>query len=175
MAKVWPFYEGKRPTTADVPWADMPLDDAIRVLDLEPEHFLRDLSRTPKFGDTTRNLTLLGYRHVVVEVGDDEAKADWKPGFYRSPLPPVDAFFRVQVHQSLGDRWRDEWKKGQDADGDPAMWLWAVLKADAPDSEWAWDNRERIQADVRKAATESGISDWVFVRFRNDKEERAAS
>ncbi len=173
MAKVWPVYEGKEPTVGR-PWAVLPLDDAIRVLDLEPEHFLMDLSRTPKFGDIERDLTWVGYRHVVVEVGVDEAQGDWRSGFYRSPLSTVEAFFRLQVHQRLGDRWRDEWKKGHDADGDPAVWLWAVLKTDAPDSEWARDNRERIQAEVRKAVAESGISDWVFVRFRNDKEERTA-
>jgi hypothetical protein len=55
------------------------------------------------------------------------------------------------------------------------MWLWAVLKAEAPESEWARENRERIQAEVREAATQSGVSDWVFVRFRKEKEERVAS
>lgn len=174
MANVWPVYEGKERTSIG-PWAVLPLDDAVRVLDLEPQHFLSELSRTPKFGDTDRNLTLAGYRHVVVEVGDEETRGEWRAGFYRSPLSPVEAFFRLEVHQSLGDLWRDEWMKGHDADGDPAVWLWAVLKADAPDSEWARDNRVRIEAEVRKSVVDSGFSNWVFVRFRNDKEERAAS
>lgn len=174
MAKVWPVYEGRRPTVGE-PWAELPLEDAIRVLDLEPAHFLTDLSRIPKFGDTERDRTWIGYRHVVVEVGDHEAKAGWKSGFFRSPLDPKEGYFRLQVHQRLGELWRDEWKKGEDAEGEPAMWLWAVLKAEAPDAEWAWNNRERIQAEVRQAATESGVSEWVFVRFRKEKEERAAS
>lgn len=173
MARVWPVYEGKRPTGE--PWAVLPLDDAVRVLELEPECFLMDLSRTPKFGDTERDLTWVGYRHIVVEVGDNEAKAGWQSGFYKSPLPPSEVFFRLRVHQQLGELWRDEWEKGQDADGDPAVWFWAVLKADAPDSEWAWDNRARIQDEVRNAAAKSGVSEWVFVRFRKEKEERAAS
>lgn len=174
MAKIWPVYEGSRPTVGE-PWADLPRDDAIRVLDLKPEHFLTELSQPPKFGEVERDMTWVGYRHVVVEVGEDEAQGHWRAGFYRSPLSAAEAFFRLQVRQSLGDRWRDEWQKGRDADGDPAMWLWAVLKAEAPDSEWARENRERIQAKVREAATKSGVSDWVFVRFRKEKEERAAS
>ncbi len=174
MAKVWPVYEGRAPTAGE-PWAVIPLDDAARILDLEPQHYLTELSRTPRFGDPARDMAFFGYRHVVVEVGEDEAQADWRPGFYRSPLPPAEAFLRLHVHQRLGDRWRDEWKKGHDADGDPAVWLWAVLKADAPDSEWARDNRERIEAEVRRVAAQSGVPDWVFVRFRKEREERAAS
>ena len=161
MAKVRPVDEGSPPSLGD-PWADLSLEDAARVLDLEPRHYLTDLSQLP-------------YRHVVVEVGDDEAQGNWRPGFYRSPLSAAEAFFRLQVRKRLGDRWRDEWQKGRDADGDPAMWLRAVLKADAPDAEWARENRERIQAKVRDAASQSGMSDWVFVRFRKEKEERTAS
>jgi hypothetical protein len=174
MAKVWPVYDGY-PNTIGEPWAILALDDAARVLDLEPTYYLTDLSRPPKFGDTERNLTWVGYRHVIVEVGEDEVRGGWQSGFYRSPLSSVEAFFRLRVHQHLGNRWRDEWKKGQDADGDPAVWLWVVLKADAPDSEWASNNRERIETEVRKAATESGVSEWVFVRFRKEKEESAVS
>jgi hypothetical protein len=177
MAKVWPVYEGS-PNTIGDPWAELPLDDAIRVLDLEPEHFLMDLSPTPKFGDMERNLSLLGYRHVVVEVGDDEAKAGWRPGFYRSPLSPAKAFYRLlgrRIEEQLGGNWRVELEEGQDADGDRAIWAWIALRADAPAEEWTRKNRERIQAEVRTAVAESGIPDWVFVRFRKDAEERAAS
>jgi hypothetical protein len=161
MAEVRPVNEGSPPSLGE-PWADLPLEDAVRILDLEPQHFLTDLSQPP-------------YRHVVVEVGEDEALGKWRPGFYRSPLSASEAFFRLQVHKCLGDRWRDEWQKGRDADGDPAVWLWAVLKEDAPDSEWARENRERIQSKVREEASQSGVSDWVFVRFRKEKEERTAS
>lgn len=174
MAKVWPVYDGY-PNTVGGPWAELPLDDAIRVLDLRPEHFLMDRSLTPKFGDVKRNLTWLGYQHVIVEVGEDEVRGNWRSGFYRSPLPPAEVYFRLSVHRHLGDRWRDEWEKGQDADGDPAVWLWAILKADAPASEWNRDNRERIQTEVRKLVSESGIRDWVFVRFRKDEGQRVVS
>jgi len=107
MVKVWPVYEGY-PNTIGEPWAVLLLDDAARILDLAPGGFLMDLSSTPRFGDSGRNLTLAGYRHVVVEVSEDEAVPGWKPGFYRSPLSPAEAFFRLQVDQRLGDQWRDE-------------------------------------------------------------------
>ena len=177
MAKVWPVYEGKRPTTRE-PWAVLPLDDAVRVLDLEPEHFLMDLSSTPKFGDMERDLTWVGYRHVVVEIGDDEASAGWKPGFYKSPLAPSKAFYKLlewRIEEQIGRDWRVELEEGRDADGDRAIWAWIALRADATADAWARKNRERIQAEVRNGVAESGISDWVFVRFRDDKEERAAS
>jgi hypothetical protein len=159
MAKVRPVVEGSPPSLGD-PWADLPLEDAIRILDLEPQHFLTDLSRPS-----------LRY---LVEVGQDEAQGNWRPGFYRSPLSAPEAILRLQVRQFLGDRWRDEWQRGRDADGDPAVWLWAVLKADAPDAEWAQENRAHLLAKVRDAASQSGMPDWVFVRFRKEREERIA-
>lgn len=177
MARVWPVYEGKAPTTGE-PWVVLPLDDAVRILDLEPQHFLTELSHTPRFGDIDRDMTLVGYRHVVVEVGNDEAEGQWKPGFYGSPLAPPQAFYRLlewRIGEQLGRNWRVELEEGRDADGDRAIWARISLKADAPADTWTREKRERIQAEVRKAIAESGISDWVFVRFRNDKEERVAS
>ena len=158
MARIWSVYEG-----ADEPGAEMSLDDAIRVLDLDLQYYLGELTHPPKPGD-------VGYRHVVVKVGEGEARAEWRSGFYRSPLSTAEAMFRLQVHQCLSDRWRDEWEKGSDADGDPALWLSAILKADAPEAEWARENRERIQVKVREAASQHGVSDWVFIRFRKEEE-----
>ncbi len=173
MAKVWSVSEGY-PNALGDPWAVLALDDAIRVLDLKPEGFLMDLSSTPKFGNPGRNVALAGYQHVLIEICEDEAAPGWRPGYYKSPLSPGEAFLRLQVHQRLGENWRDEWKRGQDADGEPAIWLWAVLRAGAPDTEWAGENRERILTEVREVAAESGIPDWVYVRFRKEKDERVA-
>lgn len=98
MAKVWPAYDGKEPTVGK-PWAILPLDEAITLLDLKKKHFLSDLSRPPRFDDTKRDMRLLGYQHVVLEVGDAEArKARWRPGFYRSPVAPDEAFVRLVGH-----------------------------------------------------------------------------
>ncbi len=177
MARVWPVYEGY-PNTIGPPWAVLPLDEAIRVLDLQPGHFLSDLARTPKFGATDKNLTLLGYGHVVVEVGEDEAHGEWRPGFYSSPLSPSDAFQRllkVRIEARLGSDWRVEIEEGQDVDGDPALWARITLRADAPSSAWQRENRQRIETEVREEVAESGVSDWVFVRFSKEAEERAAS
>jgi hypothetical protein len=154
--------------------AVLPLDDAVRILDLDPQHLLRG-SQPSKFGDIEFDVARVGYGHMLVEVGEDEAQADWPAGYYRSSLAAAEAFFRLQVHQELGNWWRDEWIKDRDADGEPAVWLRAVLKPDAPDAEWARENRERIRTAVRAAATQSGVSDWIFIRFRNEREERAAS
>jgi hypothetical protein len=173
MAKILPVV-GSPPTVGE-PWAVLPLNDAVRILDLDPQHFLTERSQPSRFGDSERDVTWVGYGEVVIQVGDDEVQADWPAGYYRSPLSAAEAFFRLHVHQELGDRWRDEWMKGRDADGEPAVWLRAVLKPDAPDSEWARANRERIRTAVRAAATQSGFSDWIFIRFHNEKEERAAS
>jgi hypothetical protein len=171
-------YEGYPNTVREEPWAELPLDDAIRVLDLHPEHFVADLARCPRFGETKGNLTWLGYRHTVVEVGEEEAKADWRSGFYRSPLPPREAFYRLlewRIEEQLGHNWHVKLEEGSDADGDPAIWAWMVLREGAPANAWTRRNRERIETEVRKVISESGVSDWVFVRFRTAKGERAVS
>lgn len=174
MARVRPIYEGTGPRVGE-PWTELPFEDAIRVLDLAPQYFVPESSYLTGSGDMGHDLAWGGSQHIVVEVDDQEVWGEWRRGFYKSPLSPTEANFRLRVHQRLGDFWRDEWMKGYDADGDPAVWLWAVLKADAPDSEWATENRKRIQEEVREAAAESGLSDWVFVRFRKEAEERVAS
>jgi hypothetical protein len=98
MAKVWPVYDGKEPT-AGKPWVVLPLDEAIALLDLEREHVLSDLSRPPRFGDADREMRFADYQNVVVEVGGAEArKARWRPGFYRSPVTPGEAFVRLVGH-----------------------------------------------------------------------------
>jgi len=172
MATIEVAYAGEKPGEV---LAELRLEDAVRVL--EPDRrWLGDLSRPPSAPPSgLRDPRVAGYQEVLVGIGADEARRPWKPGYYRSALSPAEALFRLQVHQRLGPRWRDEWKKGEDADGDPAIWLWAVLRAEAPEVEWAWENRERIRAEVREAAADARIPDWVFVRFRMEKEDAAVS
>jgi hypothetical protein len=171
MAKVWPVHEGRLPAIAE-PAAVLPLADAVRLLDVEPQHLLTE---PPTQTDLAPGVTWVVDRQAVLEVGADEAQARWVAGFYRSPLSADEAFFRLRVHQRLGAWWRDEWQKESDVDGQPAVWLCAVLKADAPDSEWAPENRERIQAAVQEAATRSDLLARVAVKFRNEREEPAAT
>jgi hypothetical protein len=177
MARVWLVYEGY-PNTVGPPSAVLPLDDAVRLFDLKPQHLLSDLSRPPRFGDPTRDFTWLGYRYVVVEVGDGEAGRRWKAGFYKSPVSPEDALRRLLRHQialRIGDDWRVELEEGRDADGDRGLWAWIKLKQEAPESAWRLENRQHIEKKIRETVAESGVSSWVFVRFRKEVEERAAS
>ena len=72
MAKVWPVYEGTRPT-AEWPWARLPLSEATALFELKPHHFVSDLSETPRVGAVDRDLTYAGNKHIVVEIEPVEA------------------------------------------------------------------------------------------------------
>ena len=163
MATVWPVYEGKRPS--NLSWGTLPLADAIATLAVRPEYFVGDDPANIRFGDATEDLTLFGYRHVLVEIGGDDAGGDWRPGYYKSPLSPEEAYFRLQVLRLLGPDWRAEWAHGVDADGEPLIRLRAILKADAPPDTWQRRTLSRIETDVRKAASQSDLQQWVSVRF----------
>ena len=95
MAKIWPFYEGKRPTHGG-PWADIALSEAIQLLELQPDDFISDSGILPDFGDVDSDLSFLGFKHIVVEIEPDEGKrAKWKPGLYRSRVKPEEAYRRL--------------------------------------------------------------------------------
>lgn len=177
MAKIWPAYDGFVSNTGE-PWAVLPLADAIRLLELRPEHFLTDLSWRSNFGDSKQNLAWRGFPQVVAEIGVDDRTAEWEPGFYRSPVPPSQIFYRLlarRIEEEIGAAWRVQLEEGRDADGERAVWAWISLKEDAPTAEWTRENRQNIETVVRRMVAESGISDWVFVRFLKEAEERAAS
>jgi len=169
MAKVWPVYEGS-PSTVGKPWAELPLEDSVRVFDLSVSHFIAPLGGLPNVGDSKENLTWKGYKNVLIEVSDEESSETWKAGFYKSPLSPTEAFMRLKVHNELKHAWRDEWKKGEDSDGERAIYLWATLKAEAPKSEWNFDKRHQILRTIKNIRNESSIDEWIFVRFRQENE-----
>jgi hypothetical protein len=169
MAKMWPVYQGNGPTHGE-PWAEMPLADAVRVLELDPEDIAAPISDPPRFGELDHDLTWMGYRHVIVEVTEGEANQSWPAGFYKTRLTPAEAAFRLRVHRSLGEAWRDEWGKGVDSEGEPAIWLWVYLKPDAPRSEWDFRNRQEILNTVQQIWNKAGLADWTYVRFRQDGE-----
>jgi len=60
MAKIWPVYEGERPTIGS-PWARLPLLEAIGLFELRPDSFVSDLEVTPRFGAVDRDLTYAGF------------------------------------------------------------------------------------------------------------------
>lgn len=173
MANIWPVYQGNRPTHGE-PWAVMPLADAVRVFELDPRNLTAPLSDPPRFGKLDQDLTWMGYRHVVVEVPEEEADGRWQAGYYKAPIDPAESAFRLRVHQALPQGWRDEWRKGADSDGEPAIWLWVNLKPDAPKAEWDFRKRQEILKTVQQLWNTSGISAWTYVRFRQEDEAAAS-
>lgn len=98
MAKIWPVYEGKHPTYGG-PWSELPFSEAVALFELRPTDFVSGIAVTPRFGDADRDLTWVGFKHIVVEVDPDEApKLKWKPGFYKSKVKPKEAFRRLLQH-----------------------------------------------------------------------------
>jgi hypothetical protein len=98
MARIWPVYEGRESTRGE-PWADIAVSDAISLFELRESDLLSDLSRTPGFGDATRDLWYGGFKHVVIEIRPSEAKRiKWRSGFYLSRVKPAVARDRLIQH-----------------------------------------------------------------------------
>jgi hypothetical protein len=136
MAKIWPVYEGNRPTSG-WPWADLPLSTAIDLFELQPRHLVSDLNLTPRFGATNRDLTFAGFKHIVVEVEPAEGRrAKWKPGFYLSPIRPKDGFGKL-IQEALVAKLgnsnveRLQWEPATDSQGREALKITVVIPPDA--------------------------------------------
>jgi proline racemase len=100
MAKIWPVYEGKKPTLGEA-WARLPVSEAVAIFELQPSDLVSDFVATPRFGDVERDLTYAGYKYIVVEVEPGEGRqAKWNPGFYRSRIKPKEAFSKL-IRQAL--------------------------------------------------------------------------
>jgi hypothetical protein len=131
MAKIWPVYEGERPTTW--PWARLPLSEAITLFELRQDDFVSDLETTPRFGPADRDLTFAGFKHIVVEIERNEGRqARWKPGFYKSRIKPKDAFRRLIQHalaSKLGETnvVRVDLKPATDSQGREALKITVVI------------------------------------------------
>jgi hypothetical protein len=98
MAKIWPVYDGARPTVGE-PWAELPIQEAASLFELRKTDLVSDLTAPPRFGGSHRDLTFAGFKQVVVEVDRNEASEfDWKPGFYRSKVKPREAFAKLIEH-----------------------------------------------------------------------------
>ena len=41
-------------------------------------------------------------------------------------------------------------KTGPDSEGEHVAWVWIVIRADAPEEAWAWENREKLRDIVRQ-------------------------
>ena len=60
---------------------------------------------------------------------------------------------------------------GEDAAGEPAVWVWAILRDDT-EEDWEFPKleeiREKVSEAVRRSLHES--PPWVYVRFRGESE-----
>jgi hypothetical protein len=136
MAKIWPVYDGKRPTSGDQ-WAEVSLEEAVSLFDLKQDQFVSGLTVKPRSGDADRDTTWAGYRRVVVEIDTEEAaKAKWKAGFYRSKIKPQEAFRRLvqqAIASALGSEnvVRVECAKAVDSLGEAALRVTVVLTPEA--------------------------------------------
>lgn len=68
-----------------------------------------------------------------------------------------------------------EWRTGEDWAGDPAVWVWVVLPADA-EARGLWDMKklEAISERIREALQEAEGEDlFVYTSFRLADEARA--
>lgn len=136
MAKIWPVYEGKEPTRGG-PWAEISFSEAIRLFDLRQEDFISGLDQTPRFGDKNQTFYYRGYKHVVVEVDQGEARREkWQPGFYRSSVSPEEAFGRLlksALASALGEKnlIRVQYSPAVDSRGEDALLVTAVIDPNA--------------------------------------------
>lgn len=151
MAKIWPVYEGREPTRGG-PWVEVPVSEAIALCDLRTQDFVSDPSKTPRFGDANRDLWYAGFKHVVAEIEVDEARAaKWKPGFYRSRLPPKEVFRRLIQQPLLGALGGDnvvrvEFAPGIDSEARGAIEITVVI---APDAIEKLSSGKQVDALVR--------------------------
>jgi hypothetical protein len=136
MAKIWPVYEGREPTTGG-PWADLPVSEAAILLEFGQEDFLSDLAKTPRFGDVDRDLRHHGFKNVVIEIEPGEGRrTKWRPGFYRSHIAPEGTFAKLIQHaaaDALGKENVVDVKVATTADsqGQKALKITVVIAPDA--------------------------------------------
>ena len=75
-----------------------------------------------------------------------------------------------EIQRNLVDVERLDFQSGPDSEGEPANWIWVVLRADAPKEAWSWDNRQLIRSKVIDEVQKANVPGWVYVRFRDEDE-----
>ena len=75
----------------------MPLIACFEKIGVRKQHWISPLHSTPRFGDQSEQSSRLDpYKHVVVKLGEEEAKAGgWKAGYYLIDLNPKRAMKRL--------------------------------------------------------------------------------
>lgn len=174
MARIWPVSEG-RDHTPPFPWAEVPLSKAIKLSELRQEDLVSSLAAPPRFADPGLDLWYAGFKHVVVEIEEDEAsKAGWKPGFYKSRLTPKEVFRRL-IEEPLvaalgGDNvLRVEVAPSIDALGRGAMLTTIVI---APDALPRLGNEALADADLRLQGRlrEMHVAGAAIMEFATEEE-----
>jgi hypothetical protein len=149
--------------------------DAIALCDLRPQDFVSDLSKTPRFGDTSRDLWYAGYKHVVAEFEPEEASAaQWKPGFYRSRLAPKEVFRRLieqPLARALGNDnvVRVEFAPGIDAEARGAIEITVVI---APNAVQKLPSSTQVDALIRlrKRLHEMHVDRTPIIQYATEAE-----
>ncbi len=90
MAEIW-FFSGVNKPVEEEEVDELPFSECVEMLELSADrHFGENGTKQPVTGVTELA------RYLVVAVDADEAKAmGWKPGYYHSPLDPVEALERL--------------------------------------------------------------------------------
>lgn len=65
---------------------------------------------------------------------------------------------------------RFEVQEGFDSTGDPALYIWVLLRDDTPPDEQTSDKVRPIKERIVRALREAGESRWPYVRFRTEAE-----
>jgi hypothetical protein len=61
-------------------------------------------------------------------------------------------------------------KAGLDSSGDPALWVWVIVKDEAADSHFS-EKAATIREQVVAVLEDARISRWPYVRFRTESEQ----
>jgi len=62
---------------------------------------------------------------------------------------------------------------GRDSTGDPAVWIWIILKDTSLAESWVRSNREQLRRWAEKAVRATGIEHWAYITFRTETEQQA--
>jgi len=92
MAEIWFYSEAGRPVE-DEQVDERPFDECVELLELTADRYLGE---DPAKAPADENKITAGDSYLVVAVDEDEASAmGWRPGYYPSPLAPVQALERL--------------------------------------------------------------------------------
>jgi hypothetical protein len=171
MAEIWPVYEGSTPTGFG-PWAKLPLDEAIHLCELKPRGWFGELSQEVRFGASDRDLTIFGYKNVVVVVGEDEARSPWRAGFYRSPVKPAAMFDRILKRKLAGVLGEDKVLRVEhgyylDSGGRSSFKAMVVLP---PSVEIGGDLILQANSSLQEFASDTGMQGTPILQYATEDE-----